>query len=177
MRKVILFIATSLDGYIAGASDNIDWLFTDQDYGYTDFYRNIDTVLMGRRTYEVSLSLGEYPYEGTQGFVFSRTLTGDRPSHPHPVQFVSGDVAQFIQQLKHQLGKDIWLVGGAAIIQLCLEYDLIDEFVISVHPILLGEGIALWRSPFTARSLQLQKYQSFKTGLVQLTYSRHFTSG
>lgn len=65
MRQVVLFIASSLDGYIATASGDVDWLFTDQDYGYIDFFALVDTVLMGRRTYEQILSFGEYPYMGT----------------------------------------------------------------------------------------------------------------
>jgi len=81
MRKLILFIATSLDGYIAGPNGEIDWLFTDQEYGYSEFYATIDTVVMGRKTYDLSLSFGEYPYPGTQAFVFSRTRDGERDDH------------------------------------------------------------------------------------------------
>lgn len=73
MRKLILYIASSLDGYIARNSGGVDWLFVDQDYGYTDFIASVDTVLMGQRTYEQVLSFGEYPYQKHQGFVFSKT--------------------------------------------------------------------------------------------------------
>ena len=168
MRKVILFIASSLDGYIARTSGSVDWLFTDQDYGYTDFLANIETVLMGRRTYEQVLSFGEYPYKGTQGFVFSRT----RNKSDEHVTFISGDLAGFVEGLKSGEGKDIWLVGGSELIQSCMSHDLIDEFVISVHPIILGDGIPLFRAPLQMRKLNFLNCRSFDTGLVQLVYVR-----
>jgi dihydrofolate reductase len=169
MRKVVLFIASSLDGYIATTSGDVDWLFTDQDYGYTDFFALIDTVLIGRRTYEQILSFGEYPYKGTLGFVFSRTHSGERDDN---VTFVSNDIKSFVESLKGGTGKDIWLVGGASIIQSCLQHDLIDEFVISTHPIILGDGIPLFRTPLPMRKLSFQRCETFDTGLLQLTYVR-----
>ena len=169
MRKVILFIASSLDGYIARTSGSVDWLFTDQDYGYTDFFATIDTVLMGRRTYEQVLSFGDYPYKGTQGFVFSKTHSEERDEN---VTFISSDLTSFIEKLKGGTGKHIWLVGGTEIIQSCISHDLIDEFVISVHPIILGDGIPLFRAPLPMRKLKLKNCRTFDTGLVQLTYIR-----
>jgi dihydrofolate reductase len=97
MRQVILFIASSLDGYIARTSGDVDWLFTDQDYGYTDFFANIDTLLMGRHTYEQVLSFGEYPYQGKQGFVFSRTRGGVSDEN---VTFISDNLASFVESLR-----------------------------------------------------------------------------
>ncbi len=170
MRKVILFIASSLDGYIARTSGDVDWLFTDQDYGYTDFFARVDTVIMGRRTYEQVLSFGEHPYKGTQGFVFSRTYGGERDEN---VTFISDDIKVFIEGLKGDTGKDIWLVGGSEIIQSCIRHDLIDEFIISVHPIILGEGIPLFRSPLPMRTLSFQNCRAFDTGLLQLKYVRN----
>lgn len=169
MRQVVLFIASSLDGYIAKTNGDIDWLFTDQDYGYSDFFALVDTVLMGRRTYEQILAFGEYPYVGTQGFVFSRTCSEERDKN---VNFISSDLTNFIEGLKSGTGKDIWLVGGASIIQLCLQHDLIDKFVISIHPVILGDGIPLFRAPLPIRDLNFQHCQSFDTGLLQLTYVR-----
>ncbi len=168
MRKLILYIASSLDGYIARTSGDVDWLFTDQDYGYTDFLTRVDTVLMGRNTYKQILSFGEYPYQGTQGFVFSKM----HKNNDSFVEFVSSDLVPFIQNLKSSTGKDIWLVGGGQIIQPCLQNDLIDEFIISLHPIVLGGGIPLFPSPSTTKTLTLQHCQTFETGLVQLTYIR-----
>ncbi|HEY9847950.1 MAG TPA: dihydrofolate reductase family protein [Leptolyngbyaceae cyanobacterium] len=168
MRKLILFIACSLDGYIARTNGDVDWLFTDRDYGYSDFFAKIDTVLMGRRTYEQLLTFGEYPYQGTQGFVFSKT---PKSKSDENVEFISNDVTNFIRNLKHENGKDIWLVGGAELIRSCMQEDSIDEFVISLHPIILGEGILLFRSPLATKGLTLQNSQVFDTGLVQLTYT------
>jgi dihydrofolate reductase len=169
MRKVILFIASSLDGYIAKTSGAVDWLFTDQDYGYADFLAGVDTILIGRRTYEQVLSFGEYPYKGIQCFVFSRTHGGERDEH---VTFISGDLAKFVEGLKNSIGKNIWLVGGSEVIQSFMSHDLIDEFVISMHPIILGDGIPLFRAPLPTKMLSFKKCRAFDTGLVQLTYVR-----
>jgi dihydrofolate reductase len=167
MRKLVLFIASSLDGYIARTSGEVDWLFTDQDYGYSDFSAKIDTVLMGRRTYDQVLSFGEYPYQGMHSFVFSKSYANKQDAN---VEFVSANLTHFIQALKHQAGKNIWLVGGSEIIHLCLQHDLIDEFIISIHPIILGDGIPLLRSPLSTKKLSFQHCQTFDTGLLQLTY-------
>ena len=172
MRKVILFIASSLDGYIARASGDVDWLFTDQDYGYADFFALVDTVLMGRHTYEQVLSFGEYPYIGTQGFVFSKTRGSEYDDN---VTFISSALPTFVQELKSSAGKNIWLVGGAELISSFLQHDLIDEFIISVHPIILGDGIPLFRAPLAMRKLNLQRCQTFDTGLIQITYVCHPT--
>lgn len=169
MGNLVLYIATSLDGYVARSSGDVDWLFTDQDYGYEDFYRSIDRLVMGRNTYEQIKSWGEYPYPDKTGFVFSQTLQGDR--NPN-VTFVSTDLVSFVEDLKNQGGKDIWLVGGAAIAKTCLAQDLIDKFILSVHPIILGEGLALFSPPLPTLNLELVQSQVFSTGLVQLTYSR-----
>jgi len=166
MRRVILFIATSLDGYIAGPAGEIDWLFRDQDYGYTAFLSGIDTVLMGRRTYDVSLGFGDYPYKGKQGFVWSRTRNG----HDGNVTFVSQDVGPFVSTLKQKPGKNIWLVGGAELVAECVRHDVIDEFMIFVHPIILGNGIALFQAPLPQRMLRITHVERFTSGLVQLSY-------
>lgn len=167
MRKVILFIATSLDGFIAGKSGEVDWLFTDQDYGYTEFLKTIGVVIMGRKTYDQVLTLGEYPYKRLEGYVFSRSRAGAKDEN---VTFVSGDIGSFVRSLKSKPVKDIWLVGGSEVIQTFLEQDLIDEFVISIHPIILGNGIPLFRTPFPARKLRLKDCKTYETGLVQASY-------
>ncbi|MBD2177988.1 dihydrofolate reductase [Pseudanabaena sp. FACHB-1998] len=168
MDKLVLYIATSLDGYVARNSGEVDWLFTDQDYGYEDFYGSIDRLIMGRNTYEQIQSWGDYPYPDKVGFVFSGTIQSDRDEN---VTFVSSDLVGFVKDLKKQGGKDIWLVGGAAIAKPCLENNLIDKFILSIHPIILGEGIPLFTSPLPTLNLVLEQSQSFNTGLVQLTYS------
>jgi dihydrofolate reductase len=123
---------------------------------------------MGRKTYDLSLSFGEYPYPGAAAYVFSRT---PRPPDGH-AQFVAGDVGAFVERLKRQPGRDIWLVGGGEIVRECLVADTIDEFVISVHPILLGAGLALFPPGFPRRPLRLCSAQHFDSGLVQTAYAR-----
>jgi dihydrofolate reductase len=169
MRKVVLFIATSLDGYIARSSGAVDWLFTDEDYGYEDFFKKVDVVVMGRKTYEQVLSFGTYPYQSKLSYVF--THTGNQLIDTE-VSFVSEDIQPLITSLRASGDGYIWLIGGAELVHSFLEHDLIDEFVISVHPILLGEGILLFQPPFAMRMLQFQSVQSFKSGLVQLRYTR-----
>src|SRR6476469_422734 len=112
MRAIQLFIATSLDGYIARTSGAVDWLFTDQDYGYTEFFDQVDTVLMGRKTYDQVLSFGEYPYSGKQGYVFSRTQPQQRDEN---VEFVGSNGVNFFNTLYQADGQNIWLVGGSEI--------------------------------------------------------------
>ncbi len=167
MGQLILYIATSLDGYIARSSGAVDWLFTDQDYGYEDFYNSIDRLIMGNSTYAQIQGWGDYPYPDKQGFVFSRTMRQDRDAN---VQFVSGDLASFVKELKSQDGKDIWLVGGAAIAKTCFEHHLVDKLILSIHPLILGEGILLFPAPLPNLPLKLEASQVFSTGLVQLTY-------
>ena len=169
MGRIILFIASSLDGFIAGRSGEIDWLFTDQDYGYTEFFKTVGVVIMGRKTYDQALTFGEYPFKGKESFVFSRTRAGTADRN---AKFISGDVAGFIDALKSREGKNIWLVGGAELIQEFLKHDLIDEFVISIHPIILGEGIPLFPVPNPRQELHLEQCKTFDTGLVQITYTR-----
>jgi dihydrofolate reductase len=168
MRKLMLFIATSLDGYIARPSGDIDWMFTDHDYGYPEFFAGIDTVVMGRKTYDLAISFGAYPYEGTEGFVFSR----DAGAADGNVAFVARDPAAFVEGLKQRDGKDIWLVGGSEIIAECLAHDLVDELIISVHPLILGRGIPLFAPGLPEREFVLTGTERFASGLVQMSYRR-----
>lgn len=167
-RKIVLFIACSLDGYIARVNGGIDWLFDDQDYGYTQFYESIDTVLVGRKTYEQASSFEEFPFEGKECYVFSRSV--DREDEN--VKFVDGDIVNFTEELRGREGKDIWLVGGAEIIQVLLSANLIDRFTISFHPILLGDGIPLFKKQEDETKLVLIDSISFSTGLAQLHYEK-----
>ena len=169
MGQLVLFIATSLDGYVARSSGEVDWLFTDQDYGYEDFYRSVDRLIMGRKTYEQIQNWGDYPYADKQGFVFSQTI---RQEQDENVTFVSSDLVDFVKDLKNQEGQDIWLVGGAAIAKPCLEQHLVDKFILSIHPIILGEGIPLFSPPLPTLPLSLESCQTFDTGLVQITYQK-----
>jgi dihydrofolate reductase len=126
---------------------------------------------MGRRTYEQALTFGPYPYRGTDGYVFSRTRSGADDN----VTWVSDDPGPFIARLKEQQGRDIWLVGGSQLIHECMRHDLVDEYIVSVYPAVLGEGIPLFHGPFAFTNLAFRSCQTFDSGLVQLTYLRQRT--
>ena len=168
MRPLICYIATSLDGYIAGPNGEIDWLFTDQDYGYGEFFAGVDTVVMGRKTYDLCLSFGDYPYPNIPNYVWSRTRRG-RDDH---AAFVSGDVTEWLDDLRRGEGQAIWLVGGSALVGEATAHDLLDELIISIHPIVLGDGIPLFPHGLPRRKFQFMHAQPFSSGLVQLTYHR-----
>jgi dihydrofolate reductase len=171
MRKGSLYIAASLDGYIARKDGAIDWLppiTAEEDYGYGAFFARIDTVLLGRKTYELMLTLGGQPYEGRRCVVFPRTPLAWRDSH---AEFVSDDVAGFVRALRAEPGRDIWLVGGGEIVGACLNGGVIDEIILTVVPVLLGEGLPLFPPQHCGdRQLRLRETRGFATGLVQLTY-------
>ena len=144
-RKLVLYIASSLDGYIATDNHNLNWLFEvdgEGDNGYSMFYETIDTVLIGRVTYEwiIDHEKGEFPYKGKECYVFSRTKKVDNEN----VKFISDDVVQFTQEIKNKNGKNIWLVGGGDLLRTFLKEKLVDELIITVAPVLLGKGIPLF---------------------------------
>ena len=174
MRKVKLFIATSLDGFIADKNGGIDWLFTDQDYGYADFYASIDTTLTGYKTYEDILGFGEFPYPGKTNYVFSRQ---HQQAGHNPVTFIATDIAGFVRQLKQQPGQDIWLVGGGQINEVLLQAGLIDVLIVSIHPVVLGEGRPLFAGHAGMQDFKLMASKDFESGLVQLTYQVKTSSG
>ncbi|BAZ26146.1 bifunctional deaminase-reductase-like protein [Kalymmatonema gypsitolerans NIES-4073] len=167
MRKIRLFIASSLDGYIARTSGEVDWLFTDSDYGYNEFFAQIDTVLMGRKTYDQVLTFGEYPYKGKQSFVFSKTVQ----AKDNNVEFVNGNWEGFINTLRQSNGSDIWLVGGAQTIHYFMKHGFIDELILSIHPIILGNGIPLIvNDPSLETALEFKDVKTYDSGLLQVSY-------
>ena len=142
MRAIKLFIACSLDGFIARKDDSVDWLFHDNNYGMSAFYNTIDTVLIGRKTYDLMVRLGLPYYKGKTNYVFSRTKAGVEGEGIH---YVSSDIGEFVESLRQRKGKDIWLVGGSVLIDSLLKRNLINEIILAVHPVILGEGIPLFR--------------------------------
>ena len=125
MKKIKLFIASSLDGYIARDNGSIDWLVTDGDYGFSQFYESIDTIIMGRKTYDKVLESGKYPHTDKKSYVLSQNPHVRRSSQH--VEFIYADVIVFIKKhLLQSKGKDIWLVGGSDIISIFLNADLVD---------------------------------------------------
>ena len=170
-RKLILYIATSLDGYIAKPNDDLSFLNRVQregeDYGYANFIATVDTVMLGRRTYDWVMSqVAEFPHADKESYVITRT---PRPPEGN-VQFYSGDVKQLVKELKRQTGKHIFCDGGAELVNELLQHKLIDEFIISVIPILLGSGIRLFNNGRPEQDLELIAIQQFDTGLTQLHY-------
>lgn len=168
MRKIKLFIASSLDGYIARQSGEVDWLFTDQDYGYMEFFNQVDTVIMGNKTYQQLLTFGEYPYQGKQAFVFSKTSQNVIDNN---VKFISSGWENLINALRQSSGRDIWLVGGAQTIHYFLINGFIDELILSIHPIILGNGIPLIVNDLSLETaLQLKDVKTYESGLLQVFY-------
>ncbi len=143
MRRIILNIACSLDGYIARENGNIDWLPTDGgDFGMKKFMSSVDTVLLGRTTYEQILTFDcDYPYTNKKSYVFSTKLGKNKEG----IEFVS-DMINFSKKLVELPGKDIWLIGGGKTISFFLNAGLIDEIIISKLPILIGSGISLFQN-------------------------------
>ena len=171
-RKVIVQIAASADGYIARSDGDIDWLTSRPApkgfYGISKFMKTIDTLVMGRKTYEAGLKLGGKFDPKTPTFVFSR--------HPPPadvpagVEFVSGAIRPFVDRLNDRPGKNTWLMGGGDLIASFLDEQAIDEFVISVVPVFIGDGIPLIARRHRHVPLELRSVERFDDGLVQLHY-------
>ena len=170
-RKIILYIAMSLDGCIAKDEGNLDFLSLvaspGEDYGYGEFIRTVDTVIMGRKTYDKVLSFGiDFPHKGKTCYVYSRTKKGKDAN----VEFFGGNIATLLSDLKSKEGLNIFIDGGAELVHELLKENLIDRFVISVIPVLLGNGISLFKNGRPEQVLQLISSKSFPSGLVQLCY-------
>jgi dihydrofolate reductase len=171
-RKVIVRIAASADGYIARPDGDLDWLTSHPApkgfYGFNAFMKSIDTEILGRKTYEEGLRLGA-KFEGkTRAIVFSRHAPpADAPAG---VEFVNDDIAQFVTRLREQPGKDIWLMGGGDIIASFLDAQAIDEFVISIFPVFIGDGIPLIARRHRHVSLELLSVERFENGVMQVHY-------
>ena len=171
-RKVIVHIATSADGYIARCDGDLEWLTSRPApkgfYGINAFMKSVDTTVLGRKTYEVSLRMGAKFDSRTRNLVCSR--------HPRPadassgVEFVNDAIGPLVRRLREQPGKDIWLMGGGEIIASFLDAQAIDEFAISVVPVFLGDGIPLIARRHRHVPLELSSVDRFEDGVVQLHY-------
>ncbi len=173
MRKLSVFIAMSVDGYIAKPNDDLSFLNMvekeGEDYGYSDFINTIDTLIVGRKTYEYVLkNIGASHYDNGQRDVYVITRTA-RP-HVGRTIFYSGDLVNLIAELKSGKGKNIYCDGGAEIINELLKQNVIDELIISVIPILLGAGTRLFQEGRPEQLLKLITTKTFETGLVKLHY-------
>ncbi len=172
VRKVIFGVANSLDNYIARKDDGVDWLMWSKEVNQlmTDFWKRIDTILMGRKTYDVGrrLSKGKSAaYPGVKTYIFSRTL---KAGQDEGVEIVGDDAVQFVRDLKAREGKDICLMGGGELAKTFFEADLIDEVGLNIHPVLLGEGIPLFYEMSRQINLELLECKPLKTGCVYVYY-------
>lgn len=171
MRKVTFGGANSLDNFIARKDDAVDWLMWTNEVSeiMESFWKTIDTVLWGRRTYEVAVRSGSGAgaSPGIKNYVFSRTL---KESSDGPITFVSEDAAEFVRKLKNEDGKDICVIGGGVLAKSLFEADLIDEIGFNIHPVLLGSGIPLFYEMSRQIDLELIKNQQLSNGCVVLTY-------
>jgi dihydrofolate reductase len=171
-RKVIVHIGTSADGYIARPDGDLEWLTSrpapEGFYGMNAFMRSIDTKVLGRKTYEMSLRMGAKFDSKDRSIVFSRHAPP--PDAPSGVEFVSEAIGPFVSRLRAQPGKDIWLMGGGEIIASFLDERAIDEFVISVVPVFIGDGIPLIARRHRHVPLELLFTERFEDGLVQSRY-------
>lgn len=175
-RPVIVYIAMSLDGYIADAEGGIGWLSQvereGEDYGYGKFIAAVDTVIMGRKTYDTVLGFGiPFPHADKQCYIITRQ---PRPQDGN-ITFYTGAVPELIRSLRSEPGRNIFVDGGAEVVNLLLREQCVDELILSVIPVLLGSGIPLFTAGRPTVPAEFVTSQTFPSGLVQLHY--RFTNG
>ena len=172
MRKVIFGGANSLDNFIARKDDAVDWLrfSKDAEQIMKDMWENIDTIVMGRKTYEVAQRMGggSGGYPGVKTYVFSRTI---KKPNRKKLFFINEDAAAFVRRLKEEKeGKDICVMGGGELAKSLFEADVIDEISFNIHPVLLGSGIPLFHEMSRQIDLELKECKQLSSGCVLLTY-------
>ncbi|WP_409276116.1 dihydrofolate reductase family protein [Neobacillus sp. SCS-31] len=169
-RKVVLFIASSLDGYIATKDESLEWLFKvegEGDNGFSEFLDTVDTVLMGKKTYDwvMKQEIKEFPYKNKECYVFTRSSYKDLEN----VKFVNNDINKFVNKLKNKVGKNIWLVGGGELLNSFIQEDLVDEFIITIAPTIIGNGIPLFKEGNHQLDLSLKGTKKFNQ-FIELHY-------
>jgi dihydrofolate reductase len=171
MRKVVLSLGISLDGYIARPDGAVDFLFMPKDYSMAPFFATVDTAIMGRKTLDAGLKMsgGSLPRYNMPIYVFSNSKP---PAERDGVIFVNETPATFIRKLRRRSGKDIWLMGGGELARVFLKADLVDRLYLGVVPVLLGEGIPLFPSGFPQRDFTLIENKTYSKGLIALTDER-----
>jgi dihydrofolate reductase len=177
-RRVILDLAVSLDGFIEGLNGEVDWCIIEEDMGFNDFLNGIDTILYGRKSYEL---WGQYTpvneasdaerelwelVHSKKKYVFSKTLT----KIDKKAILINDNIAEEVKKLKKEPGKDIWLYGGASLITAFMNLGLVDEYRLSVHPVILGAGKPLFADIKQRQNLKLVDTRRFSSGVVQLYY-------
>ncbi|MCU4164800.1 dihydrofolate reductase family protein [Carboxylicivirga caseinilyticus] len=172
MAKIVLYSAVSVDGYIADKNGDVDWLHgfeeEGEDYGYSDFYQSVKFTLMGRNTYNQILSFDvPFPYADKKNFVFSESL---KSSNSINTEIINEDYISKVEEIKNSNEGLVWLVGGGQLNSLLLKNGLIDELILSLIPVVLGEGIPLFNIDSKLVKLILQKSKTYKTGIIQQYY-------
>ena len=171
MRKIILGLGISLDGYIARPNGAVDFLFMPKDYSMAPFFATIDTAIMGRKTLDAALRMGSGSFGGRSmaTYVFSHSQP---PGERNGLIFINQSPATFIRQLRKRPGKNIWLMGGGELARDFLKADLVDELYLGIVPVLLGEGIPLFPSGFPQRNFTLVENKTYSRGMIALKYQR-----
>ncbi|GAA3780608.1 dihydrofolate reductase family protein [Flavobacterium ginsengiterrae] len=177
MKKIILNLAVTLDGFIEGPKGEVDWCIMDDDMNFPDFLKSVDTIFYGRISYD---EWGNYQADenadaaekemwneihSKNKFVFSSQNREDKNA-----VFISSDIIDKVNEVKNQPGRDIWLYGGANLIKTFINLNLIDVYKISVHPVALGSGKPLFENLSQRIALKLTDTRVFKSGVVELTY-------
>jgi dihydrofolate reductase len=168
MRRVRYSVAMSLDGYIAGPKGENDWIVMDPDLDFGALFKDFDTLVMGRKTYEATRQMGGGGMPGLKAYVFSRTLRQE----DCPGVTVSADPQETLSVLRQTSGKDIWLFGGGSLFRSLLGLGLVDTVEVALIPVLLGDGLPLLPSQAESAKLRLTKHRVYeKTGTVSLEYA------
>ena len=176
MKRIKLYIAVSLDGYIATPDGGIEWLNeipnpTHEDYGYNTLLESIDTILMGGRTYHQIIGFGvPWPYKEKMTYVIAHNNTNVTPEEK--VEFITENLFNRIAKMKQNEGKDIWLVGGGILTTMLLNHDLIDEMQIVTIPTILGKGLPLFPNHPKTSKWKLIENKAFSTGITLTTYRK-----
>jgi len=170
MRKVVLGLGISLDGYIARPDGSVDFLFMPKDYSMAPFFATIDAAIMGRKTYDVALKMGGGSFDASiANYVMSRTLP---PGERNGVHFTNDTPAALVQNLRAKPGKHIWLMGGGELAREFLKEDLVDELYLGLVPVLIGQGIPLFPAVFPQREFALVENNTYSKGMIELKYKR-----
>jgi dihydrofolate reductase len=169
MRKVILGVAVSLDGFIEGPNGEYDWCVIDPDYSFEEFFKRLDTIFVGRKTYEMTSEMEGGPpgFPTFKEYIFSTTLDKVKQG----ATLIKGDIKTEVERIKEEEGKDIWLFGGADLTTSLLNLGLVDELSLAVYPIILGGGKPLFHNIKDRIRLTLVDTKTYSTGLISLTYN------
>jgi dihydrofolate reductase len=170
MRKIVLSVGASIDGYIARKNGAVDFLFMPKDYSMAEFFASVDTAVMGRKTFEAGLKMGGGSFNSPlKTYVFSKSKpAGERQG----VIYTRKTPGRLTAELRKQAGKNIWLMGGGELARAFLKADLVDELHIGVAPILLGSGIPLFPGGFPQRTFELVENKTYSRGLITVRYRR-----